>query len=50
MALEQKLILFLKVKNTEKIKYYIRLIVENPKVTREQLERIQEVKELYGID
>lgn len=50
LALEQKLILFLKLNDIEKAKNYISLIVENPGVTSEQLERIKEVKELYGFD
>ena len=50
LALEQKLLLFLKLKDLEKAKNYISLIVENPGVTSEQLERIKEVKELYGFD
>ena len=50
LALEQKLLLFLKLNDKEKAKYYISLIVENPGVTSEQLERIKEVKELYGFD
>ena len=50
LALEQKLLLFLKLNDMEKAKYYISLIIENPGVTPEQLERIKEVKELYGLD
>jgi len=50
LALEQKLLLFLKLNDIEKAKSYISLIVDNPGVTSEQLERIKEVKELYGFD
>ncbi len=50
LALEQKLLLFLKLNDIEKAKKYVSLIVENPGVTSEQLERIKEVKELYGFD
>ncbi len=50
LALEQKVLLFLKVNDTEKAKYHINLITENPRVTSEQLERIKEVKELYEFD
>ena len=50
LALEQKLLLFLKLNDLEKAKSYISLIVKNPSVTSEQLERIKEVKELYGFD
>ena len=50
LALEQKLLFFLKVNDTEKAKYHIGLIIENPNVTAEQLERIKEVKELYEFD
>ncbi len=50
LALEQKLLLFLKLNEIEKAKNYISLIDENPGVTSEQLERIKEVKELYGFD
>ena len=50
LALEQKLLLFLKLNDIEKAKSYISLIVESPGVTSEQLERIKEVKELYGFD
>jgi hypothetical protein len=50
LALEQKLILFLKLDDMEKIKSHVSLITENPQVTQEQLERIQEVKELYALD
>ena len=50
LALEQKLLLFLKLNDKENARYYISLIVENPGVTSEQLERIKEVKELYEFD
>ena len=50
LALEQKLILFLRLEDREKIKYHVKLIADNPRVTKEQLERIQEVKELYDVD
>ena len=50
LALEQKLLLFLKLNDLEKAKYHISLITENPRVTSQQLERIKEVKELYEFD
>ena len=50
LALEQKVLLFLKLNEIENARNYIRLIVENPGVTSQQLERIKEVKELYGFD
>ncbi len=50
LALEQKVLFFLKVNDLEKAQYFISLIVENPGVTTEQLERIKEVKELYEFD
>ena len=50
LALEQKVLFFLKVKDIKEAKYHISLITENPGVTSEQLERIKEVKELYGFD
>ena len=50
LALEQKVLLFLKLNDLEKAKYHINLITENPGVTPEQLERIKEVRELYDFD
>ena len=50
LALEQKVLFFLKVNDFEKAKYHISLIIGNPGVTTEQLERIKEVKELYEFD
>ena len=47
LALEQKVLLFLKVNDIEKAKYHIKLMSENPSITPQQLERIKEVKELY---
>ncbi|MDC3068016.1 hypothetical protein OA005_01980 [Paracoccaceae bacterium] len=50
LAMEQKLYIFMKINDKKKIKSQIDLILSEPSITPEQLDRIREVEEIYEIN